>query len=291
MEEIWDIAFEIEKKKLHKSSWCLLEGKTVTLAFFEPSTRTRLSFQLAAKRLCANVLPTVGEEALSLAKGEDFYDTVMVLDELSDVLVIRHWMEGAAKYASEIASGVVVNAGDGRNYHPTQTLIDLYVVLKKFERIDGLSFALLGDLRYARTAKSLLMALSKFNVKSVYLVAPQQLKPHPWIVEELRRSGINVFETSELSEVIGMIDVLYVTRIQKERIPDPTEYEKLKGSYRVTLELVKKGKDDLLVLHPLPRLDELDYRIDNTPHAGYLEQVRSSVPVRMAALAWSYGVL
>lgn len=289
--EIWDIASEIESKRLHKSSWCLLEGKTVTLAFFEPSTRTRLSFQLAAKRLCANVLPTVGEEALSLAKGESFHDTVMVLDELSDVLVIRHWMEGAAKYASEIAKHAIVNAGDGRNYHPTQTLIDLYTVKKRFGTIDGLSFALVGDLRYARTAKSLLMALTKFNVKSIYIVAPPQLKPHPWIVEELRRNNVRVFETDNLNEIIGMVDVLYVTRIQKERIPDPAEYEKLRGSYRVTLELVKRGKSDLLVLHPLPRLDELDYEIDSTPHAGYLEQVRVAVPVRMAALAWSYGVV
>ncbi|UXD21860.1 aspartate carbamoyltransferase [Ignicoccus pacificus DSM 13166] len=291
IEKMFDAAFEIESKKLHKSSWCLLKDKTVILAFFEPSTRTRLSFELASKRLCAHTLSVVGEEAISLAKGESFRDTIKVFDTLGDLIVIRHSREGSARYAAEIAESPVINAGDGRNHHPTQSLIDLYTIKKLKGDIDGLSYAVVGDLRYARTARSFLLALTKFKPKSIYLVAPPPLKPPHNLLEKLRNKGFRIYETEKVEDVINMVDVLYVTRIQRERIPDPQEYERVKGSYRITRDLLRKAKSDLIVLHPLPRLDELDIAIDETKHAAYFEQVKSAVPIRMTALAWSAGVL
>ena len=291
VELIFDTAREIESKKLHKSRWCLLENKTISLAFLEPSTRTRLSFEESAYRLCAKPLTIVGEEATSLAKGESLHDTVKILDELSDIIVLRHPRDGAAKYAAEVASNPVINAGDGKNQHPTQSLIDLYVVNKLKGAIDDLSYAIVGDLRYARTARSFLLALTIFKPRAVYLVAPDLLRPPRTFLEELRSRGLRVFEADKLEDVIPSVDVLYVTRIQKERFPDVSEYERVKGSYKVTLDVLKKGREGLIVLHPLPRVDELDIAVDNTPYAAYFEQVRSSVPVRMAVLAWSAGVI
>ncbi len=291
IEKIFEETSEIEKRKLHKSSWCLLKDKTVILAFFEPSTRTRLSFELAAKRLCAHTLSVIGEEASSMAKGESLYDTIKIFDVLGDVIVIRHWMEGTARYAAEIAESPIVNAGDGRNHHPTQSLIDLYTIRKLKGSIDGLSYAVVGDIRYARTARSFLLALTLFRPKSVYLVSPQSLRAPQELMELLRDRGIRVYENENLEEVIGAVDVLYVTRIQKERIPDPAEYERLRGSYKIDKKILKKARRDLIILHPLPRLEELSVDVDNTPHAAYFEQVKSAVPVRMAVLAWSAGVL
>jgi len=291
MIKIFELAEDIEYKKLHKSKWCALENKTVSLLFVEPSTRTRLSFEESAKRLCAHTLTIVGEEASSFVKGESLYDTIKVLDKISDIIVIRHNLDGSAKYASEVAANPVINAGDGKNQHPTQSLIDLYVVRKRKGGLEDLRYAVVGDLRYARTARSFLLALTKFKPRSVYLVAPEVLKPSIKFLEELKSMGLNVFEVDRLEDVIPNVDVIYVTRIQKERFPDPSEYEKVKGSYKITLDLIKRGKGDLIVLHPLPRVDELDVRIDSTPHAAYFDQVAASVPVRMATLAWSAGVV
>ena len=290
-ERIFEIAFEIENKKLHKSSWCLLKNKAVVLAFFEPSTRTRLSFEIAARRLCAHPLSVVGEEASSIAKGESFYDTIKIFDTLGDIVVIRHWMEGSAKYAAEIAENPVINAGDGRNNHPTQSLIDLYTVKKLKGKVSGLSYAIIGDVRYARTARSFLLSLIHFNPKSIYIVAPPPLKPPQALLERVRDSGINVFENEDLEDVLEIVDVAYVTRIQRERIPDPAEYERVRGSYRIDSKVLKKANKELIILHPLPRLEELSTDVDNTPHAAYFEQVKSMVPIRMAVLAWSMGVL
>ncbi len=288
---IFEHAREIERKKLHKSKWCLLENKTVILGFFEPSTRTRISFEEAAYRLCAHTISIVGEEATSMAKGESFRDTIKIFDIIGDLLVIRHPREGAAKYAAEVAENPVINAGDGKNQHPTQTLIDFYVIWKKKGDLSSLSYAVVGDLRYARTARSFLLGLTRFKPRSVYLVAPPLLRPPNSFLEELRTMGLKVFEAEKLEDVISSVDVLYVTRIQKERFPDPSEYEKVKGSYRVTKTLLSRAREGLMVLHPLPRLDELETAVDETPYAAYFDQVRSSVPVRMSVLAWSAGVI
>ncbi len=289
--QIFEIAREIETKKLHKSKWCLLEDKVVTLAFFEPSTRTRLTFEVAAKRLCAHTMSVVGEEATSLMKGESLADTIRVLDTFSDVIVLRHKYEGASRYASEIANAPVINAGDGRRQHPTQTLIDLYTVEKVKGTIDDLVYAVVGDLRYARTANSFLLGLTLFKPRAVYLAYPPPLAPREEIIERLEEAGITLYVNRNIQEVLEVADVVYVTRIQRERLPDPREYEKLKGSYRITKDMLRKAKEGLIILHPLPRTEELDPAIDDTPYAAYFKQVESAVPIRMAILAKAVGVL
>ncbi len=286
---LFDTTNDVIRRELHKRGSTILRNKNIILAFFEPSTRTRLSFEIASRRLGADVLTVVGEEATSLNKGESFSDTVRMFDILGDLLVLRHPRDGAAKYASELAEIPVINAGDGKNQHPTQTLIDLYTIYRKLGTIDGLSYAVVGDLRYARTAHSFLLALTLFNPKSVYLVSPPQLRPSDSLLAELRERKLRFYMTEKLSEVVDMVDVLYITRIQKERFPDPEEYEKVKGSYRLTYEMIK-DREKPIILHPLPRVDELDNRIDKTKVAAYFDQVKFSVPVRMSIIAWTMGV-
>jgi aspartate carbamoyltransferase catalytic subunit len=267
----------------------ILKGKIVALAFFEPSTRTRLSFEVAAKKLGADVISIVGEEASSIAKGESFADTIRMLDSYSDLIVVRHRFEGAAKYAAEIAEKPVINAGDGRQHHPTQAMIDLYTIKKLFGEIDGLTYAVLGDLRYGRAATSFIYGLTLYKPKKVYLVSPPQLRIRDEVRRELIDRGLVFEEKNNILEVIEEIDVLYVTRIQKERFPDPVEYEKVRGSYIVTLGMLMKGKPNLKVLHPLPKVDEIDYSVDNSKYAAYFYQAKLGVPIRMALLSLVLG--
>lgn len=268
----------------------LLHGKVVSLAFFEPSTRTRLSFEVAAKRLGADVIFFVGEEAISTSKGESLADTIRMLDIYSDVIVVRHRYEGAAKYSAEIASHPVVNAGDGRHNHPTQTMVDLYTVVKLFGTVDGLVYGILGDLRYARAATSFIYGLTLFRPKKVYLISPEQLRAREEVLSVLQGRGVPFKEVRDVREVVDELDVLYVVRIQRERFPDPAEYERVKGSYKVTPEVLQGAKKGLKILHPLPRVDEVDPKIDESPHAAYFLQARHGVPVRMALLAQILGV-
>jgi aspartate carbamoyltransferase catalytic subunit len=267
-----------------------LRGKVVSLAFFEPSTRTRLSFEVAAKKLGADVISIVGEESISISKGENLADTIRMLDSYSNLIVIRHRYEGTAKYAAEIAEHPVINAGDGKQHHPTQTMIDLYTVKKLFGTIDGLTYGVLGDLRYGRASASFIYGLSLFKPKKIYLIAPELLRPREEVLHYLSERGIVFEERRNLLDVIGNIDVLYVIRIQKERIPDPMEYERVRGSYRVTLKVLQHAKKELKILHPLPKVDEIDERVDSTPFAAYFTQARYGVPVRMALLALEFGV-
>jgi len=284
--EIYDISCQVKKAlREGRKKFSVLRGKCVVNLFFEPSTRTRMSFEVAMKRLGGEVLNMTTQEASSIAKGETLADTVRVVSKYADAIVIRHPLEGSARLAAEFSEVPVINAGDGAGQHPTQTLLDLYTIRKE-SRLEGLRIALLGDLKYSRTVHSLIKALTLFNAK-IYLISPESLRLPEEFLEELKGD----IEIANLEEVIGEIDVLYVTRIQKERIPDPQEYERLKGSYRITKKLLKKAKKDMILLHPLPRLDELEVSIDNTPHAAYFEQVNSAVPIRMTALAWSAGVL
>ena len=263
-----------------------LRDRILALAFFEPSTRTRLSFETAMKKLGGETIGFSGVEGTSIAKGETLADTIRMLDSYADAIVIRHPREGAAKYSAEIALHPVINAGDGRQHHPTQALVDLYTVYRLFGRVDGLVYGVLGDLRYARTASSLLLALTLFSPKRVYLVSPPMLRLREEVKRVLEERRIEYFEVGDLREVLPELDVLYVVRIQKERFPDPAEYEKLRGSYRVTLEVLKEyAKPELKVLHPLPRVDEIDPRIDETSYAAYFQQAANGVPIRMALLA------
>ncbi len=269
----------------------LLEGWVVALAFFEPSTRTRLSFDTAAKRLGAETIGFSGEEGTSVAKGETLADTVRMLDGYADIIVIRHRYEGAALFAAEVAEHPVVNAGDGKQHHPTQAMLDLYTVRSLFGTVDGLTYTVLGDLRYGRAASSFILGLTRFRPRMVYLVSPPLLRVREEVREVLRASGLRFEERESLEEVLPETDVLYVTRIQRERFPDPREYERVRGSYRVTRSLLEKhAKKGLKVLHPLPRVDEVTPDVDDTPFQAYFTQARLGVPVRMALLSLIAGV-
>ena len=287
-----ELLFEIadRMRKYVRTKIDLLRGKIVALAFFEPSTRTRLSFETAAKRLGADVIGFTSAEAISVAKGENLADTIRMLDSYADLIVIRHRYEGAAMYAAEIASVPVVNAGDGKQHHPTQAMLDLYTVRTLFGMIDGLTYAVVGDLRYGRAATSFIYGLTLFKPKKVYLVSPELLRARPEVLRVLRERGVVYEERSSVEEIIDEIDVMYVTRIQRERFPDPMEYERVKGSYRITLELLERAKPELKILHPLPKVDEIDHRVDSTKYAAYFYQASLGVPVRMALLALIFGV-
>jgi len=262
----------------------VLEGYVMATAFFEPSTRTKLSFQTAMLRLGGSYIDLPPEEASSRAKGENLADTIRMLDSYADMIVIRHRVEGAARFAAEIAAHPVINGGDGTRDHPTQAMIDLYTVRRALGAVDGLTYGVLGDLKYGRAARSFILGLSLFRPKKVYLVSPPQLACRRDVLEILEERGVEYEETGSLASVVGELDVLYVTRIQRERFPDPAEYEKVRGSYRVSLETLKGAKEHLVVLHPLPRVDELAFDVDYTRHAWYFTQAAFGVPVRMALL-------
>ena len=267
----------------------MLRGKVLAELFFEPSTRTMLSFQTAMYKLGGNVIGFAEPGVSSVWKGESLADTVRVVESYSDVIVLRHPLEGAARFAAEYARVPVINAGSGAEEHPTQALLDLYTILKSKGKIDGLNIVLMGDLRYGRTVHSLAYALSLYDV-NLNLISPDLLKMRPEVIEDIK-DRIEVSEHTDLMEVLPDADVLYVTRIQKERFPDLGEYEKVKGSYVIDLNVLKKAKEDLIVLHPLPRIDEIAVEVDSTPFAKYFEQARNGVVVRMALLALVLGAI
>ena len=267
----------------------MLRGKVLAELFFEPSTRTMLSFQTAMYKLGGNVIGFAEPGVSSVWKGETLADTVRVVESYSDVIVLRHPLEGAARFAAEYADVPVINAGSGAEEHPTQALLDLYTIAKSKGKIDGLNIVLMGDLRYGRTVHSLAYALSLYDV-NLSLVSPSLLKMRPEVVEDIK-DRIEVSEHEDLMEVLPDADVLYVTRIQKERFPDLAEYEKVRGSYVIDLNVLKKAKEDLIVLHPLPRIDEIAVEVDSTPFAKYFEQARNGVVVRMALLALVLGAI
>ncbi len=272
---------EMERLLKRERELDVLKGKILACLFFEPSTRTRLSFEAAMKRLGGETIGFSKTEATSIAKGESFVDTIKTVENYCDAIVIRHPREGSARLAAEVSDKPVINAGDGANQHPTQTLLDLYTI-KREKGTLNLNIALLGDLKYARTIHSLAYALAMFKPR-LYLVSPKELELPKEVLEEVEcRCKVSVHRS--LSEVIEEIDVLYVTRIQRERYPDEKEYEKVKGAYKITLETLKNAKEGLIILHPLPRVDEIDPSIDRTKHAKYFKQVFYGIPVRMAIL-------
>jgi len=267
----------------------MLRGKILATLFFEPSTRTRLSFEAAMHKLGGSAIGFAEAEIASVRKGENLADTVRTVENYADVIAIRHPLEGAARLAAEFAKVPIINGGSGAEEHPTQALLDLYTILKEKDTIDGLKIALVGDLRYGRTVHSLAYALSNYDVK-LYLVSPESLKMRREVIEEIR-GKIPVVEETNIAKVISDLDVLYVTRIQKERFPDPAEYIKVKGSYKIDLEILKNAKKDMIILHPLPRVDEIAPEVDNTPHARYFQQVWNGIVVRMALLALILGAV
>ena len=272
---------------LAKTGSDMLKGKMMATLFFEPSTRTMLSFEAAMHKLGGSAIGFAEPGVASVKKGENLADTVRVVESYADVLVLRHPLEGAARLAAEFASVPVINAGSGAEEHPTQALLDLYTMVKEKKSIDGLSIALVGDLRYGRTVHSLSYALSYYKVK-LYLISPESLRMRREVLDSIK-GKMKVIERTTLEEVIPDLDVLYVTRIQKERFPDPAEYAKVKGSYMIDLNLLKNAKADMIVLHPLPRVDEIAAEVDETPHARYFQQVWNGIVTRMALLALILG--
>ncbi len=262
----------------------LLQGRIMACLFFEPSTRTRLSFESAMLRLGGNVLGFADVSVSSAGgKGETLADTVRTVEQYADVIVIRHPLDGSARVAAEFATVPVINAGSGAEEHPTQALLDLYSIWKLKGRIDGLTISLCGDLKYGRTVHSLGIALSRYDVR-IRLASPPTLRMKPTIVQDMEQAGIEVTQTDSLIEAVTDVDVVYMTRIQKERFPDITEYDKIKDKFRITMSEVKRMRDDTIILHPLPRVGEIDPEVDPTPNAKYFEQVYNGVITRMAIL-------
>jgi aspartate carbamoyltransferase catalytic subunit len=265
----------------------LLKGKILATLFFEPSTRTRLSFEAAMLKLGGSIIGFAEAEIASVKKGENLADTVRTVENYADVIALRHPLDGAAKLAAEFSKVPIINAGSGAEEHPTQALLDLYTMQKEKGKIDGLKIALVGDLRYGRTVHSLAYALSLYNIE-LHLISPESLRMRREVLRTIQNK-IPVTEEANLENVIPQIDVLYVTRIQKERFPDPAEYAKVKGVYKIDLKTLKTAKKDLIILHPLPRIDEVASEVDNTSQARYFQQVWNGVVVRMALLALVLG--
>lgn len=267
----------------------MLKGKILATLFFEPSTRTRLSFEAAMHKLGGSTIGFAEAEIASVKKGENLADTIRTVENYADVIAVRHPLEGAARLAAEFAKIPVINGGSGAEEHPTQALLDLYTIKKEKGKIDGLKIAFVGDLRYGRTVHSLAYALSLYNIE-LYLISPETLKMRREVLQTIKER-IPVTEKTGLEKIIPQVDVLYVTRIQKERFPDPAEYAKVKGSYKIDLKTLSDAKKDLIILHPLPRVDEIASEVDNTSYARYFQQVWNGIVARMALLALILGAV
>ncbi|HYK93945.1 MAG TPA: aspartate carbamoyltransferase [Thermoplasmata archaeon] len=261
-----------------------LEGKLLTLAFFEPSTRTRLSFETAMQRLGGRCVSIADPAASSIKKGESLYDTTRILSGYGDAIVLRHPNEGAARLAAQASDKPVINAGDGAGQHPSQTLLDLATMHEAFGTLTGLKVVLLGDLRFGRTVHSLAHALAVFG-SEIVLSSPPTLGLPDDVREHLDQMGAKVSEVDQVHHAVRDADVLYVTRIQRERFGDDAEYQKVAGSYRIDNALLTGGKSRLIVMHPLPRVGEIAAEVDSSPHAAYFRQAFLGVPVRMALLS------
>jgi len=278
--------FETELKK--KDSLSLLKGKILATLFFEPSTRTRLSFETAMQRLGGGVISMASAESSSAAKGETVADTARTVSQYADAIVIRHPRIGSAKEAADAADIPVINAGDGAGQHPTQALLDVYTIYKELGSLKKLSVSMVGDLKNGRTVHALVELLSLFGAR-LHFVSPGILKMPEEITASLKEKGIEVVETEDLIEAAFASDLLYVTRIQKERFADLSEYERVKGRYVVDNQFLQSVKKKLTIMHPLPRVDEINPEIDSYPGAAYFRQVRNGVFVRMALLAMVLG--
>ncbi len=272
-------------KSFVKSGTPILENKIIATIFFEPSTRTRLSFETAMLRLGGNVIGFADPSISRMVTGETLADTIRMVDSYSNVIVLRHKIEGSARLAAEVAKVPVINAGDGSQHHPTQTLTDLYTMQKEFGYIDELKIAILGDLRQTRSASSLAYGLSLFKGIKLYLVSPDPLRMRPEVTDHLNEKNVKFVETSSLEHLLPELDVLYVTRLQKERFTDPAEYELMKGSYFITKQMLEGARKSMIVMHHLPRIDDIPPEIDETPFARYFQQAANGIQVRMALLS------
>ena len=268
----------------------LLQGRVVATLFFEPSTRTRLSFETAANRLGARVIGFADPKVTSGTKGETLKDTIMMVSNYADVIVMRHHLEGAALYASEISPVPIINAGDGANQHPSQTMLDLYTIYQTQGTLDNLNIYLVGDLKYGRTVHSLLTAMRHFN-PTFHFIAPDELAMPETYKQYCRKHGIRFVEHKEFdADVIAGADILYMTRVQRERFTDLMEYERVKDRYLLKLDMLTKAKDNMRILHPLPRVNEIEYAIDDDPHAYYFQQARNGLFAREALICDVLGI-
>jgi len=267
----------------------LLQGKLLANMFFEPSTRTRMSFETAMKRLGGDVVNLGDVKSSSAVKGETLYDTMRMVDGYCDIAALRHPRQGAAQYAADACDIPIMNGGDGAGHHPTQTLLDLFTIRQAHGRLDGLTVALVGDLRYGRTVHSLSHALARFDCELIF-ISPNQLSMPTDIVSDLTESGAKITETDDLFSAIPEVDVIYMTRIQKERFPDDDEYEKVAGIYKLTAADLTAAKGEMIVMHPLPRVDEISPDVDASRHARYFEQAFNGVVARMALMCKLLGI-
>jgi len=282
---ILELAAEFEKNPTQD----ILKGYVVATLFFEPSTRTRLSFESAVNRLGGRIVGFSDSSSTSTSKGETLTDSIRIVSNYSDLIVMRHPLEGTARLASEVASVPIVNAGDGANQHPTQTLLDMYSIWKTQGTLDNLNIFLVGDLKYGRTVHSLLMAMSEFN-STFYFIAPDELKMPEEYKIFLDKKGLKYYECKDLTQYLGEADIVYMTRVQQERFTDPIEYERVKNVYILQRSMLKGCKENMKVLHPLPRVNEIATDVDDSPHAYYFQQALNGVYVRQALLALILGV-
>ncbi len=282
LEFVFDATDNISRLK-HRQRGELGKGRTLGYIFYEPSTRTRMSFEAAMASLGGSSIGISDLKSSSVEKGESLADTIRVIDLYSDVTLLRHPLDGSSRYAAELAENPIINAGSGSEEHPTQALLDLYTILKEKGKIDGLSLAIVGDLKYGRTVYSLLYGLANYKVQ-VHLVSPPTLRIRKESLYEIQ-GRLKVKEHSKLDEVLPEIDVIYVTRIQRERFPDVQEYEKVKGTYTIDENILTKSKSDIAVMHPLPRVDEISQSIDHMKNAIYFKQASYGKELRAALLA------
>lgn len=283
IEPILDLAEEMQPIAEGKKKSNDLEGEILATLFFEPSTRTRLSFEAAMKRLSGKCIGFARAGTSSVKKGETLADTIRVAAGYADIIVLRHPQEGSAQLAADFSEKPILNAGDGAGHHPTQTLLDLFTIRKEMGGISDNHIGLAGDLKYGRTVHSLTNALSKYESEMTF-IAPKSLQLPDEIKTDLKEKGIEYHETKNLEEVIDELDILYMTRIQRERFPSDEDYQEVASTYNVNNEMLNKAKENLKIMHPLPRVDEISADVDDTEHARYFEQAANGVPIRMALL-------
>ena len=283
--KVLDIAEDFERNQRQK----ILTDHVVASLFFEPSTRTRLSFESAVQYLGGSIIGFASAGTSSVSKGESLKDTILTVSNYSDLIIMRNPLDGSARYASEVSPVPIINAGDGANQHPTQCLLDLYSIRKTQGTLENLHIALVGDLKYGRTVHSLVQAMSLFKA-TFHLVSPESLKLPSGVKKWIKDADLEYFQYTELSDVISFADIIYMTRIQGERFPDPMEYEKVKNSYVLENSMLENSKENLRILHPLPRVNEISEDVDDNPKAYYFQQAKNGVYVRQALIAAILGL-
>lgn len=283
--KILDIAEEFEADPRQN----ILGNRVIASLFFEPSTRTRLSFESAVQYLGGRIIGFASADTSSVKKGESLKDTILTVSNYSDLIVMRNPLDGSARYASEVSPIPIINAGDGANQHPTQCLLDLYSIRKTQGQLENIDIAMVGDLKYGRTVHSLVQALCLFGAR-FHFVSPDSLKMPSSVKTVIKNAGLEYYQYTELSDVIPLADILYMTRIQGERFPDPLEYEKVKNAYILENAMLEQSKDNMKVLHPLPRVNEIAEDVDDNPKAYYFQQARNGVYIRQALIAAILGL-